>query len=100
MKKRLFFITLFLFFVQHVVAQTWVDLDYDLLSEDCKLEEDPNYKKGTDVFISEIYDNTEGAFGAIELYNPTNNDIDLTKFALRKRTNYNKGDWTTIEFLK
>lgn len=90
MKKRLFFITLFLFFVQHVVAQTWVDLDFELSSEDCKLEEEPNFQKGTDVYISEIYDNKEGSFGAIELYNPTNNDIDLSKFALRKRTNMTK----------
>ncbi|MFV0209354.1 lamin tail domain-containing protein [Empedobacter falsenii] len=100
MKKRLFFITLFLFFVQLVVAQTWVDLDFELSSEDCKLEEEPNFQKGTDVYISEIYDNKEGSFGAIELYNPTNNDIDLSKFALRKRTEYDKGDWTTKEFLK
>lgn len=48
----------------------------------------------SEIFISEIFDNNVGSFGAVELYNPTNSPISLSNYSIRRTTNYGDNNWT------
>ena len=93
MKNFLFFITLFLFFIQNVVAQTWSNVSFTVVERHC-----PTVPTGSEIYISQIYDHKTGSFGVIQIYNPTDRVINLNNYTYRRRGDYNPSPpkpWTT-----
>lgn len=56
---------------------------FSVLSSDCEAV------GPQDLYISELYDHVPGSYGVIELYNPTNNTINMTGVYVLTRA----GDW-------
>jgi gliding motility-associated-like protein len=57
------------------------DVPFTLLASDCE-------SYGTEIYISQLYDQTPGSYGLIELYNPTNTTVNLSGYRLERAGNW------------
>lgn len=67
----------------------WQPLTFTVPGGDCD-----DLTGAEEIFISEVFDSNGGSFGAVELYNPTNNAVSLSNYSMRRTSNYGDGLWT------